>query len=43
VAVPDGTISERLAGATADPQAVLFALQVSGANPPISGTFRPRG
>jgi AMP-binding enzyme len=43
LAVPDGTIGERLAGAAADPQAVRAALQAGGANPLISGAFRPRG
>jgi non-ribosomal peptide synthetase component E (peptide arylation enzyme) len=43
VAVPDGTIGERLAGGAADPQAAVAALQARGANPLISGAFRPRG
>ncbi len=43
VAVPDGTIGERLAGTGADPPGILAALQAQGANPLISGAFRPRG
>jgi hypothetical protein len=43
VVVPDGAIGERLAGAGADPPAILSALQARGANPLISGAFRPRG
>ncbi len=43
LAIPDSAIGERLAGAAADPQAVLAALQARGANPLFSGAFRPRG
>ena len=43
VAVPDSAMGERLAGAGADPPAILAALQARGVNPLISGAFRPRG
>jgi hypothetical protein len=43
LAVPDGTVGERLAGAAADPQTMHAALQAGGANPLISGAFRRHG
>jgi AMP-binding enzyme len=43
LAIPDSAIGERLAGGAADLQAVLAALQARGANPLVSGAFRPRG
>jgi non-ribosomal peptide synthetase component E (peptide arylation enzyme) len=43
VAVPDGIIGERLAGAAGDSRAVIAALQARGVNPLLAGAFRPRG
>ncbi len=43
VAVPDGIIGERLAGAAGDPPALIAALQARGVNPLLSSAFRPRG
>jgi hypothetical protein len=41
--VPDALLGERLAGAAADPAAIVAALQSRGANPLISRAFRLRG
>lgn len=43
LAVPDGLLGERLAGAAEDAPAVIAALRAAGANPLISGAFRLRG
>jgi AMP-binding enzyme len=43
LAVPDGLLGERLAGAAADPRQTLATLQTRGTNPLISGAFWPRG
>ncbi len=41
--IPDALLSERLAGAAADPPGLVAALRTRGANPLISGAFRLRG
>ena len=43
MAVPDGILGLRLAGAAPDRQAVYAALQARGVNPLIAEAFRPRG
>jgi hypothetical protein len=43
LAVPDGTVGERLAGTAADPRTMRVALQAAGVNPLISGAFRRHG
>ena len=40
MAVPDGLLGEHLAGRSADPPALIAALQARGANPLIAGAFR---
>ena len=42
VALPDGTLGQRLAGSSPDRQVTIAELQARGANPLISGAFRPR-
>jgi len=43
VAVPDGDLGQRLAGAATDRRALRDDLQARGINPLISGAFRTRG
>ena len=43
IAVPDGDLGQRLAGAAADRPVLCADLQARGVNPLISGAFRTRG
>ena len=43
VALPDSDLGHRLAGSAADRAAMRASLQARGANPLLSGAFKPRG
>jgi hypothetical protein len=43
IAVPDGYLGQRLAGAAADRPALCADLRARGINPLISGAFKARG